>query len=222
MSNHSIPNKTIIIGAGGHAKVIIDMLRTDPNVEVIGCIGHQPHGTVLDIPIIGGDEALPLLFEQGIRHAFVAIGNNSKRRILAMHAKSLGFELINAVSPRSYIAPSVSLGQGIAVMAGAIIQADSRIGSYSIINTGATVDHDAMIGESCHIAPGCTLSGCVTVGAESFLGTGVKVIDGTHIGASCMVGAGAVVIRNLPDAVLALGVPAIVKRKLPMKEGMQY
>lgn len=215
--DHFIPNKTIIIGAGGHAKVIIDMLRADPHVDVIGCIGHELGGNVLGIPIIGGDDALPILFEQGIRHAFVAIGHNSKRRGLANHVESLGFQLINALSPHSYIASGVSLGKGVAVMAGAIIQPDSFIGSYSIINTGATIDHDGVIGEACHIAPGCTLSGCVTVGDESFLGTGVKVIDGMHIGAKCMVGAGAVVIRNIPDAVLAIGVPATIQRSLDIK-----
>ncbi|MUT68734.1 acetyltransferase [Paenibacillus sp. NEAU-GSW1] len=209
---HSLPNKTVIIGAGGHAKVIIDILRADPHVELIGCIGQSDGSDVLGLQVIGGDEQLPLLREQGVNHAFIAVGNNARRLALAELAESIGFELINAVSPHAYVASSALLGRGVAVMPGAIIQPDTVIGSCSIINTGATVDHDGVIGESCHIAPGCTLSGCVTVGDLSFLGTGAKVIDGMNIGKSCMVGAGSVVIRNIPDYALAVGVPAIIKR----------
>lgn len=218
MLNHSIPNKTIIIGAGGHAKVIIDMLRANPHVSIVGCIGQERGAAVLGIPVIGDDSSLPELLKQGIRHAFVAIGNNSTRRRLALYAENLGFELINAVSPQAYIAPSVVLGRGVAVMAGSIIQPDCRIGSYSIINTGATIDHDSVIGEACHIAPGSTLSGNVSVGDESFLGTGTVAIDGMHIGKGCMIGAGAVVIRAIPDHVLAVGVPAVIIRSMQTEE----
>ncbi|SFD66781.1 UDP-perosamine 4-acetyltransferase [Paenibacillus catalpae] len=214
MFHHALPNKTVIIGAGGHAKVIVDILRHDPHVELIGCIGHDPHATVLGLPVLGGDELLPALLEQGVRHAFVAIGNNARRHTLARHAESLGFELVNAISPRAYLASGVTLGTGVAVMPGCVIQPDTRIGSYSIINTGATVDHDGNIGIACHIAPGCHLSGNVTVGDESFLGTGVSVIDGMQIGESCMIGAGAAVIRPIPSHSLAVGVPAIIKRTL--------
>ncbi|MGO4110912.1 acetyltransferase [Paenibacillus sp. YAF4_2] len=214
MFHHALPNKTVIIGAGGHAKVIVDILRSDPHVELIGCIGRDPHANVLGLPVIGGDDILPELLEQGIHHAFVAIGDNAKRHALALHVENLGFELINAISPRAYLASHVTLGKGVAVMPGSVIEPDTRIGSYTIINTGATVDHDGNIGMACHIAPGCHLSGNVTVGDESFLGTGVSVIDGMHIGEGCIIGAGATVIRPIPSYSLAVGVPATVKRTL--------
>ncbi|NIK68751.1 MULTISPECIES: acetyltransferase [unclassified Paenibacillus] len=214
MFHHALPNKTVIIGAGGHAKVIADILRHDPHVELIGCIGHDSSATVLGLTVLGGDELLPELHEQGVRHAFVAIGNNARRHALAKHAEALGFELVNAISPRAYLATGVTLGTGVAVMPGCVIQPDTRIGSYSIINTGATVDHDGNIGNACHIAPGCHLSGNVTVGDESFLGTGTSVIDGMRIGEGCMIGAGAAVISPIPSFSLAVGVPAVVKRTL--------
>ncbi|WP_284242023.1 acetyltransferase [Paenibacillus glycanilyticus] len=217
MFHHALPNKTVIIGAGGHAKVIVDILLHDPHVELVGCIGHDPNANVLGLRVLGGDELLPELLAQGVRHAFVAIGNNARRHALCKQAEALGFELINAVSPRAYLATGVTLCQGVAVMPGSIIQPDTRIGSYSIINTGATVDHDGNIGTACHIAPGCHLSGNVTVGDESFLGTGVSVIDGMHIGEGCMIGAGAAVIRPIPSYSLAVGVPAVVKRTLLQK-----
>lgn len=214
MFHHALPNKTVIIGAGGHAKAIVDILRLDPHVELVGCIGHDRAATVLGLPVLGGDELLPELLKQGIRHAFVAIGNNARRHALAKHAEALGFELVNAISPRAYLASGVTLGTGVAIMPGCVIQPDNRIGSYSIINTGATVDHDGNIGIACHIAPGCHLSGNVTVGDESFLGTGTSVIDGMRIGEGCMIGAGAAVIRPIPSFSLAVGVPAVVKRTL--------
>ncbi|WP_042160303.1 acetyltransferase [Paenibacillus gorillae] len=212
MRNHALPNKTVIVGAGGHAKVIIDILKADTHVELIGCLGQHEDNKLLGLAVLGGDEQLPLLYAQGVRHAFIAIGNNERRRKLARYAESLGYELVNAISPRAYLASHVTLGSGVAVMPGSVIQPDTTVGSYSIINTGATVDHDGVIGEACHIAPGCTLSGNVSVGDLSFLGTGAKVIDGMRIGAGCMIGAGAVVIRHIPDHALAVGVPAIVKR----------
>ncbi|WP_338555853.1 acetyltransferase [Paenibacillus sp. KS-LC4] len=208
------PYRTVVVGAGGHAKVVVDILRTSQAYKVIGCIGREPGGQVLNVPVLGDDTMLPLLLEQGVRHAFIAIGDNAARLRLARHVQSLGFELINAISPLAYIAPSASLGCGIAVMPGGIIQPDAKIGSLTIINTAASVDHDCIIGEACHLAPGSTLSGGVTVGDGSFLGTGTVVIDGIRIGAGCMIGAGAAVIRNIPDQTLAAGVPATVKRHL--------
>ncbi|MFF2484531.1 acetyltransferase [Paenibacillus sp. NPDC058071] len=208
----SVPRRTVIVGAGGHAKVVVDVLRADASVELVGCLGQGRDLAVLGLPVIGGDDELSRLLEQGVHHAFIAIGNNARRMQLAKKAEAIGFELVNAVSPHAYVSPSASLGRGVAIMAGAIVQPAATIGSYSIINTGATVDHDTTIGEAAHIAPGCALSGSVFVGERSFLGTGAKVIDGMRIGSDCMIGAGAVIIRHIPDRALAVGVPAIIKR----------
>lgn len=206
--------QVVIIGAGGHAKVVIDILKSDPTVRIVGCIAPQPGGDVLGFPIVGDDSALQELYEQGVAHAFVAIGDNRLRSQLAHKAESIGFQLINAVSPFSYIADSAVLGTGIAVMPGAVINASTRIGNRSIINTRASVDHDGVIGHACHIAPGSILSGFVNVGDGSFLGTGTVVKDGIAIGSWSVLGAGSVVVRDIPDHCLAMGVPAKVVKSL--------
>jgi UDP-perosamine 4-acetyltransferase len=213
--------QVVVIGAGGHAKVVIDILRSDARYEVIGCTGHRQSGLLSGVQVLGDDEILSSLYEQEIRHAFVAIGNNAKRRELAMMLEHIGFTLINAVSRHAYIAPSVRLGRGVAVMPGAVINADAVIGSYAIINTGASVDHDSHIGEACHVAPGCHLSGNVHVGDGTLLGTGCTVIDGIDIGTDCIIGAGSVVVRPIPDQTLAYGVPARVQRMLTKKQPIE-
>jgi len=206
--------KVVIIGAGGHAKVIIDILKSNPAFEIIGCTDRIGDRKVSGIPVLGDDSVLPKLYEEGIRHAIVAIGGNSLRHKLAKYAVEAGFELINAVSPFAYVADSVVLGCGIAIMPGAIINAEASIGNNSIINTGASIDHECNIGETCHIAPGCSISGNVTVGEGTFLGTGSKVIDGVTIGSWSTLGSGAVVVKNIPSYCLAVGVPAKVIKKL--------
>jgi UDP-perosamine 4-acetyltransferase len=103
------------------------------------------------------------------------------------------------------------MGRGVVVMAGAVVNACATIGDLAIINTGATVDHDCVIGRAVHVAPQCGLAGCVTVGDGAMLGVGTKVIPGIRIGADATVGAGSVVVRNINDAALAMGVPAKVR-----------
>ncbi|WII36426.1 acetyltransferase [Paenibacillus thiaminolyticus] len=202
--------RTIVIGAGGHATVIIDILRADPAVDLAGCTSVGGSGCVGGVPVLGDDSILPELYAQGVHQAFVAIGDNRIRRKMARIAVDIGYTLINAISRYAYISPSASLGSGIAIMPGAVVNAEACIQDYAIINTGATVDHESVIGEACHIAPGSHLSGNVRIGEGSFLGTGTQVIDGIAVGAWSVLGAGAVVVRNIPDHCIAVGVPARV------------
>jgi UDP-perosamine 4-acetyltransferase len=201
--------QTIIIGAGGHAKVIIDILRAAPAVELVGCTAMTTKsGFVAGVPVLGDDSILPELYAQGIQQAFVAIGDNRIRRQMARTAADIGYTLINAISRYAYISPSASLGSGIAIMPGAVVNAEVCIQDYVIVNTGASIDHESVLGEACHIAPGSHLSGNVRVGEGALLGTGTQVIDGMTVGAWSILGAGAVVVRNIPEQCLAVGVPA--------------
>ncbi|WP_314591422.1 acetyltransferase [Paenibacillus terrigena] len=206
--------KVVILGAGGHAKVIIDMIKSNPAFEIVGCIDQIGYRKVSGIPVLGDDSILPKLYEQGVHHAFVAIGENSIRHSLTRYVVDIGFELINAISPFAYVADSVMLGCGIAIMPGAVLNAEACIGNNSIINTGASVDHECNVSETCHIAPGCNLSGHVTIGEGTFLGTGTKVIDGITIGSWSILGSGAVVVKDIPSRVLAVGVPAKIIKQL--------
>ena len=198
----------VVIGAGGHAKVVIEALRWS-GWNVIGCTDGDPTPRqVVGVPVLGGDEMLPGILASGVRHAFPAFGNNALRERVGDRLIELGFEMPTAVGPNVNLSPSASIGRGVALFAGSSVNAEASLKDFVIINTGASVDHDGQIGRAAHIAPGCALAGCVQVGERAFLGAGVSVIPGIVIGSDTVVGAGSVVVRNLPAGITALGVPA--------------
>lgn len=196
----------VMIGAGGHAKVCIELLRA-MGEQVAFCIGAGP-ATCLGVPVLNDDADLARLRTQGYTRAFVAVGANRVRTLLGQSARDLGYDLVNAISPHAVVSPSAQLGAGIAIMAGAVVNADTVIGDLAIINTGASVDHDCVIDTGAHLAPQCALAGNVHVGAGAFLGIGCKAVPGVHIGANATLGAGTVIISDIPDGATAVGVPA--------------
>jgi UDP-perosamine 4-acetyltransferase len=207
----------IIVGAGGHAKVIIDILEDAGEFEPVGCTSREPdRQSLCGVRVVGGDEALPEILRSGVTRAFVAIGSNRVRAEAMLRIQAMGFALVNAISPRAAVSRRARLGDGVAVMPGAVINVDSVVADGAIINTGATVDHDCRIGRCAHIAPGSNVAGRVTVGEGVLLGTGSRVIPDRSIGAWAVVGAGSVVIRDLPDHVTAVGIPArVIRRREP-------
>jgi UDP-perosamine 4-acetyltransferase len=203
----------VVIGAGGHAKVVIELLRA-MGQEVAFCVGGTDSAdSCVGVQVLKGDENLARLRSEGYGRVFVAIGANGLRRRLAQQALDLGYALVNAISSHAVISPSVRLGQGIAVMAGVVVNADAAIGDLAILNTGVTVDHDCRVGTAVHLAPQCALAGNVVVGDGVFMGTGCKLIPEVEIGANAILGAGAVVTGAIPAEVTAVGVPAKVIKK---------
>jgi UDP-perosamine 4-acetyltransferase len=194
-----------VLGAGGHAKVVISTLQA-LDVPVLAVYDDNPErwgSTLLGVPISGPlDRVLDMQSVRGI----IAIGDNVVRKSLA--ARFTHVEWVTAVHPRAFVDPSVHLGPGTVVFAGAVIQPDTVIGAHAIINTGATVDHDCGLGDFVHVAPGANLAGGVSLGEGVLLGVGAAVIPGRRIGAWTRVGAGGVVVRDLPERVTAVGVPA--------------
>ncbi|USQ97432.1 acetyltransferase [Caulobacter sp. RL271] len=201
----------VIIGGGGHAKVVIESLRASGHAVAAIVDADPTPRVVLGVPVLGDDLKLPELRGQGLSALFVAVGDNRLREMLGRKARGLGFSLVNAIHPSATISPTARIGEGVAVMAGAAINAESEIGDLAIVNTGAVVDHDCRLGAACHLGPASALAGGVTIGDRAFLGVGARVIPGVSIGADTIVGAGGVVVRDLPEAVLAVGVPALVK-----------
>jgi UDP-perosamine 4-acetyltransferase len=198
----------VVVGAGGHAKVCIELLRS-MNQEVAYCVGGMDsRDRCLDVRVLKGDDNMGRLREQGYAAAFIAVGVNQLRTRLARVAAELGYRLVNAISPHAVISRSAQLGSGIAIMAGVVINAEARIDNLAIINTGATIDHDCVIGRAVHIAPQCGLAGNVTVGDKSLLGVGCSVIPGISIGEDVTVGAGAVVTEDVPSGATIVGNPA--------------
>ena len=198
----------IVIGAGGHAKVCIELLHA-MGEKVAYCVGGADSpDQCLGVPVLKGDENLAHLRTEGYSRLFAAIGSNGLRDRLSTAAIEQGYQLINAISPHAIISPTAKLGAGVAVMAGVVINAEVVIEDLAIINTGATIDHDCRIGKAVHIAPQCALAGNVVVGKHSFLGVGCKVIPGIEIGEKVTVGAGGVVISHIVSGAKAVGVPA--------------
>lgn len=197
-----------VIGAGGHGKVVIDILRAMGKVTA-GVLDDNPacrDRQLLGIPVLGGTN---LLIAGQTYKLIVAIGNNATRRALVEKLeRKHKIEWITAIHPQTIIAPSVQIGAGCMICAGAVIQPDTIIGRHTIINTATNVDHDNKIGEFVHIAPGCSLTGAVSVGENAFIGAGSTIIPGIHIGNSSIVGAGSAVIRDVAPGSTVAGIPA--------------
>lgn len=196
--------RVAVVGAGGHAKVVISTLDA-AGFEVVAVYDDDParHGdTVLGVPIRGhvGD-----LAREDVLPAVIAIGDNHVRRRIA---ERLAWPWVSVVHPSAVVHASVRLGPGTVVMAGAVIQPDARLGRHAIVNTAATVDHDCRLGDFVHVAPGAHLAGSVALGDEVLLGIGAVVTPGRRIGAGTVVGAGAAVVCDMPSGVVARGVPA--------------
>jgi UDP-perosamine 4-acetyltransferase len=199
----------VVLGAGGHAKVVVELIRAQGRYDVVGCTDPAPErGDVVGAPILGSDDILPDLYAQGVRHCFVALGDNQLRMKVARRVASLGFELINAISPNAIVSPTARLGHGVAVMAGAVINAATVVEDLAIINTHSVVDHDCQIGEAAHVAPRAALAGGVRIGPLAFVGAGATIVPGVSVGESSIIGAGATVISNLGPNLVAVGVPA--------------
>jgi UDP-perosamine 4-acetyltransferase len=200
----------LIIGGGGHAKVVIDLARRSGDWRIAGVLDDAPGAAgrmVLGCPVLGGTERLQD-FIGGDAAFVVAIGANAIRQRLQERAIAAGLLAVRLVHPTAVVASSVVVGPGVVVMAGAVINADANIGEGAIVNTGALIDHDCRLGAYCHIAPGAALCGEVAVGARSLVGVGASVIPGVSIGSDCVVAAGAAVVRLVPSRARVAGVPA--------------
>lgn len=193
----------LVIGAGGHAKVIVGLAQV-LGLEVACCVDDDPArigGAVLGVPVRGPTGAVSLTGHRVV----LGIGNNRTRARLA---SSLSCAWATLVHPRAFVHPSVTLGAGTVVFAGAVVQPEAVLGAHVIVNTGATVDHDCRVGDCAHLAPGVHLAGDVHIGDGAFLGVGVSVIPGRRVGAWATVGAGAAVVRDVAPGTVAMGVPA--------------
>ena len=203
--------KLVVFGAGGHAKVVIDIIEQQGNYEIAGLLDDDPRHQgkrFFGYPVLGTRADLPALFSAQLRHAIVTIGDNASRAAVAAHLDQHGWRLASAVHPRATIGRGVNIGPGSIVMAGCVVNADATLGSQVIVNTGATVDHDCRIEDAVHIAPGCHLCGGVSVGQGSLLGAGSTVTPGVSIGCNVIVGAGSTVIRDVADGARVSGSPA--------------
>jgi|CZCB01.1.fsa_nt_gi UDP-perosamine 4-acetyltransferase len=205
-------HKLLLVGAGAHSHVVIDILLQNEEYDIIGCLDYdydENHKRVVyGIPVIGNDEKLQEIYKNGITKIHIALGDNKLRSKLFSIATAAGFEPVSIISRNAVISPRAIIGRGTVIMPGAVINAGAEIGDNCIINTNCSIDHDCIIESHCHIAPGCALSGNVEVGEGTHIGTGSCVIDRIKIGAWSYIGAGSVVVKDIEPGILAYGNPA--------------
>lgn len=204
------PQTFIMLGAGGHAKVLLSLaIACGLQVQGVCDPGLKRSGVVTwrGIRVLGGDEALEQLdcTDVGLINGVGQVVGGSLRQAIYERAVGMGFRFPVLVHPGAIVDASAVLADGVQVMAGVIIQPDVSVGANTIVNTSASVDHDCSVGAHVHIAPGATLCGNIQVADCSFIGAGATVIQGLAIGEYAVVGAGAVMVRNLPARSILLG-----------------
>lgn len=206
--------RVVGIGAGGHAKVLIDALRLRGAVDIVGLTDKKQElwsKTVLGVPVLGDESVLSKLRADGIEGAFIAVGSvgdASIRRQLYEMAVSAGFKMVQVIHPSAVVAASAVLAPGVMLLATSVVNADARVGANTIVNTGAIVEHDCVVGSHAHLATGAKLASTVTVGDEAHIGAGAVVRQCIVIGSRAMIAAGAVVIGDVAAGARVAGVPA--------------
>lgn len=205
--------KVIIIGSSGHSKVIIDIFEKRGNYDIIGLIDNSREigESTLGYNIIGNESVLPSYIgnNPGCK-IFIAIGDNWIRGKVKQNLSNIlpDLEFAFAIHPSAQIAKNVEIGQGTAIMAGAIINSSSQIGECCIVNTKASLDHDNVLGNFASLAPNATTGGNVNIGEFSAIGISATVKHGITIGAHSIIGAGSLVLKNCDDYNVQFGVPA--------------
>lgn len=202
------------LGAGGHAKVLMDIFGRMGGVKIDGLLDPDKtlwNTTVSGVKVLGDDGLLPMLAAEGLKQVFIGLGSTGDcipRVRLWKLARGLGLDVACAIDPSATISRSAHLGLGVSIMPGAIINAEATLGDNVIINTGAIVEHDCSIADHVHVATGAKLASSVEVGRFSHIGAGATVLQCIKIGESAIVGAGAVVTRDVPDQAVVVGSPA--------------
>jgi UDP-perosamine 4-acetyltransferase len=201
----------VILGAAGHAKVCIEVLRATGFYRPCAClVSDSTDAAILGVPIIRASdiEGLAKLRSEGVSLAFVALGANHVRDRVGSTVERAGFALITAVDPGARLSPSARVGTGVLLMPGAIVNADAVLGDLSIVNSAAVIEHDCQLGRASHVGPGAVLAGGVTLGDRAFIGVGAVVRPGIRVGADAVAGAGAAVVCDVADTATVVGVPA--------------
>lgn len=209
----SLP-RCVILGGGGHARVVIEALRLGGAVEPAAILDPDTarDGGELDaVPILGTDSELARLRAEGwtlFAMGLGGVGDNAPRRRVYEYAVGLGFEPVTVIHPRAIVSPAAAIGPGAQILAGAIVNAGAVLGANVLINSGAIVEHDCAIGDHVHVASGACLCGGVTVGEGAHVGARSVVRQLVSIGAGALVAAGAVVVKDVPAGQKVAGVPA--------------
>ncbi len=204
--------RILILGAGGHGRVVLDILLASRRHDVAGFLDNNAavHGRRVDgLPVHGAiDDLADKAAELDVQGAIVAIGDNGVRRGLARLVDQSGLELVSAVHPSATLAHNATIGRNTVIAAGAVVCAHCQVGDSVILNTGCIIDHQTVICEGCHVCPGVRIAGRVLVEPGAFIGIGATIVPKVTLGYESIIGAGSVVIEDVPPMTTVVGVPA--------------
>ena len=215
MKRHMATKKTVLLGAGGHARVVWDTLKlisAREDIEVVAVLDDNPElwgKAFMGLTIRGPIESVA---QTDVDAAIVAIGDNRARARIFDLVRSSGIQFISAVHPSAVLAEGVRIGKGTVAFANVVVNIGANIGEDVILNTACSVDHDCIIGSHVHLAPRVGLAGGVRVGEGTLMGIGSVAVPYVKIGEWAVIGAGSVAIEDIPDRAIASGIPARVMR----------
>ena len=205
--------KVLLIGSGQHCGVVLYNIEAQGSYEVVGLVDSDPakcgkifHG----LQVLGdySSESLRRIREEhGVTKFFIAFGAMKYRKAVYEHMLAQGWEPVTIIHPHAVVSPKAKIGRGVLIECGCLITPAPVIGDNVVVNTGSQVNHDNVVEDHVYIASGVVLSGGVRIKENTLLDTGVIVTMGTNVGKHCVVGAGSVVTKDLPDNVVAYGVP---------------
>lgn len=207
-------HKAVVFGAGGHSKVLLEIILEDPSVEVVGLLDSNQEKwglAVLGVEVLGGDNLAEQLMKSGVDAFYLGLGstgNLAPRKRIFDNAVEIGLKPLSALHNKAIISKHVRIRPGSCVMAGAVINAGALVGRNVCVNTAAVIEHDCILESHCFIGPGVRMGGAVRVGSTAFVGIGSTVRHGLTLGAGCLVGAGAVVVKDVLKRQVVVGVPA--------------
>ena len=207
--------KIIIIGSGGHAQVVIDIIQEMGGFEIYGITSNSltKGDFFCGYPVLGNDSVLNDL---NSKDYLVAIGiggftNNLLRKKIYLNIKELGYDFINVIHPSAIISKTAKLGEAVVIFAGVIVNPGSYIGNNSILATGCSVDHNTIINDHVLISAGAVIGASIEIEEGSLIALGGKIVSGIKIGKECLIAAGAVVVNDLPEKSKVFGIPAKTK-----------
>ncbi len=209
--------KCLVLGMGGHSKVVTSILETYQEFEIAGLIDKYPENVGKKVgvySVIGHQEELEDFITKGFNIFFIAIGDNYIRSKLFNYLKFHNCTIPPLIHKSASYERDLIINEGVQLCTGVIITRAVTIGENSLINSGAIIDHESIIGKNCHVSTGVTITGKVEVGDNSFIGAGSTILPYAKIGNDTIIGAGSVVVKDIPSNVVAYGAPAVVKRTL--------
>jgi len=199
-----------VLGNGGHAKVVIDILEEMGDYNIVGIVNKNVGEKIVGIrgyQILGDDTVLQELFNKGIKYCAIGIGHNTDRKRIYVMLKKIGFQVVSAVHPTALISQTVFMGEGNVVFPGVVLNTDVILGNNIIVATGSTIDHDSVIKDHSLISAGVTVGAKTIIEEDSFLGLGCKVVSDVTVCKCVLIGAGAVITKNISEPGTYVGIP---------------